>query len=101
MSDGGWKWGWDWIKTIWAFDPRYRGPVLIRGKRLDGGSAMRFFLIPHRVLGTPWDAALLLALGALVFTPELVRRGWVRRWFPIAGAANRQQRRTMGPCATQ
>jgi hypothetical protein len=31
-------------KTIWAVNPRYRGALLIRGRRLDGRGAVRFGL---------------------------------------------------------
>jgi hypothetical protein len=29
-------------KTLWAIGPRYRGPVLIRGRKLDGTASLRF-----------------------------------------------------------
>ena len=48
FRDGHWRWGWDWLKTLWAFDPRYRGPVLIRGRGLDGVSPVHFFISPRR-----------------------------------------------------
>jgi hypothetical protein len=34
----------DWYlhKTLWAISPRYRGPLLIRGRRLDGPGMLRF-----------------------------------------------------------
>jgi hypothetical protein len=31
-----------WHKTLWAVDPRYDGPVLIRGRALDAPHAMQF-----------------------------------------------------------
>jgi hypothetical protein len=34
--------GWYWHKTLWAVDKRYRGPLLIRGARIDRPGAMRF-----------------------------------------------------------
>jgi hypothetical protein len=34
--------GWFLHKTLWAISPRYRGPVLIRGARVDGSGALRF-----------------------------------------------------------
>jgi hypothetical protein len=42
------RWGWHWVKTLWAFSPRYRGPVLIRGRRLDGRWSVEFLILPHR-----------------------------------------------------
>jgi hypothetical protein len=34
--------GWHYHKTLWAFAPRYRGPLLIRGRRLDAPGPVRF-----------------------------------------------------------
>ena len=34
--------GWYLHKTLWAISPRYRGPILIRGARVDGSGALRF-----------------------------------------------------------
>ncbi len=34
--------GWYLHKTLWAISPRYRGPVLIRGARIDGAGVLRF-----------------------------------------------------------
>ena len=34
--------GWFWHKTLWTIDPRYQGPVLIRGGRLDAPQPVRF-----------------------------------------------------------
>ncbi len=34
--------GWYWHKTLWAVDKRYRGPVLIRGARIDPPGPLRF-----------------------------------------------------------
>lgn len=31
-----------WNKVVWARDPRYSGPVVIRGRQLDGPGALRF-----------------------------------------------------------
>lgn len=33
---------WGGVKVLWVIKPPYRGPVLIRGERLDGSSPMRF-----------------------------------------------------------
>jgi hypothetical protein len=48
LKDGKVRWGWHWVKTLWAFSPRYRGPVLIRGRRLDGRWPVKFVVLPHR-----------------------------------------------------
>jgi hypothetical protein len=34
--------GWHYHKTLWAFAPSYRGPLLIRGRRLDATGSVRF-----------------------------------------------------------
>ena len=39
-TDGGWK-GWYGVKMMWAATPDYHGPVLIRGRQLDG---------PHKIV---------------------------------------------------
>jgi hypothetical protein len=31
-----------WHKTLWAISPRYRGPVLVRGRRIDGSGGLGF-----------------------------------------------------------
>lgn len=40
FGDGTSDWG--GVKVLWVIKPPYRGPVLIRGGRLDGSSPMRF-----------------------------------------------------------
>jgi hypothetical protein len=39
--------GWVAHKTLWAFSPRYRGALLIRGRRLDEPGAVRFGFPRH------------------------------------------------------
>jgi hypothetical protein len=34
--------GWYLQKTLWAISPRYQGPVLIRGRRIDRPGRVRF-----------------------------------------------------------
>lgn len=34
--------GWYWHKTLWAVDKHYRGPLLIRGARIDRRGPLRF-----------------------------------------------------------
>ena len=34
--------GWAGQKVVWFVDPEYQGPILIRGRRLDGAGAVRF-----------------------------------------------------------
>ena len=34
--------GWYWFKTLWFVRPSYAGPVLIRGRRIDGAGRMAF-----------------------------------------------------------
>jgi hypothetical protein len=41
--------GWRGFKTRWVIDPSYPGPVLIRGRALDGPAPVGFGLDP-----TPW-----------------------------------------------
>lgn len=33
-----------WRKTLWAIRPGYRGPVLVRGRRIDGPGILGFAL---------------------------------------------------------
>lgn len=33
-----------WHKTLWAIGPSFRGPVLVRGRRIDGSGAVEFSL---------------------------------------------------------
>jgi hypothetical protein len=33
---------WGIRKAMWAIDPRYVGPVLVRGRQVDGGDLLRF-----------------------------------------------------------
>ena len=47
------KAGWHLHKTLWAISPRYRGPVLIRGARLDAPGGLRFDLRIARELRLP------------------------------------------------
>lgn len=37
------------VKTLWFAEPRYRGPVLIRGRQLDGSHKVRFGEVPSLV----------------------------------------------------
>jgi len=34
--------GWYFVKVLWTESPRYRGPVLVRGRQLDGPQLVRF-----------------------------------------------------------
>jgi hypothetical protein len=34
--------GWYYLKVLWLISPRYRGPLLIRGRQLDGRNELRF-----------------------------------------------------------
>jgi hypothetical protein len=34
--------GWYAVKVLWAADPSYAGPVLVRGRRIDGDGVIRF-----------------------------------------------------------
>ena len=34
--------GWYFHKTLWAVSPRYSGPILIRGRQVDGSRRIRF-----------------------------------------------------------
>lgn len=44
-----------WHKILWAVDPRYDGPVLIRGRGLDPPQALRFVRPSAGVGGLPED----------------------------------------------
>jgi hypothetical protein len=51
------KGGWHYHKTLWAFAPSYRGPLLIRGRRLDAAGGVRFHVggPPLKELRVPPD----------------------------------------------
>ena len=34
--------GWHWNKVVWARDWQYTGPIVIRGRRMDGPATLRF-----------------------------------------------------------
>ncbi len=34
--------GWHWNKVVWARDPQYTGPIVIRGRQLNGPATLRF-----------------------------------------------------------
>jgi hypothetical protein len=38
MEEGGWL----FAKVLWAADPKYKGPILVRGRQVDGTSELRF-----------------------------------------------------------
>ena len=40
--------GWGALKTVWLSLPAYKGPYLVRGKRLDGTGPVRIGDSPHR-----------------------------------------------------
>ncbi len=52
--------GWGGVKVIWIINPSYTGPLLIRGRQLDGSHEVRFngldqkLLFDALVVGAPW-----------------------------------------------
>ena len=34
--------GWHWNKVVWTRDPQYTGPIVIRGRQLNGPEILRF-----------------------------------------------------------
>jgi hypothetical protein len=42
QHDNGLYLEWGVFKAMWAIDPRYLGPVLVRGRQLDGDDTLRF-----------------------------------------------------------
>lgn len=46
---------WFGNKVLWAVDPTYRGPVLVRGRQLDGPNPLRFNrgVVPPRAMQIP------------------------------------------------
>lgn len=34
--------GWHWNKVVWARDPQYKGPIVMRGRQLNGTEILRF-----------------------------------------------------------
>jgi hypothetical protein len=41
--------GWYFYKTLWTVSPKYEGPVLIRGGRIDQPGALRFATTGKRI----------------------------------------------------
>ena len=37
--------GWHWNKVVWTRDPQYTGPIVIRGRQLNGPETLRFQII--------------------------------------------------------
>src|SRR5215212_6843127 len=56
-------------KTLWAVSPRYRGPLLIRGRSVAGSGVLRFQLGMQRELRWPSDRAHAIARGTSRRTP--------------------------------
>jgi hypothetical protein len=42
-----------WHKTLWAVDPAYDGPILIRGRWIDSGQSL-WFVLPSRTVSGSW-----------------------------------------------
>ena len=47
LGDGRVEGGWMYVKVLWVTAPRYAGPFLVRGRRLDGTSWLGFESGPH------------------------------------------------------
>ena len=62
--------GWHYAKVPFFSRPGYRGPILIRGGRIDGTGPLRFDGHPNRL------ASLELTTGNLAFHPGGGWRGW-------------------------
>ena len=47
--------GWHFFKIVWFISPRYQGPVLVRGRQVDGTNRIRFGdgAAPRRELRIP------------------------------------------------
>jgi hypothetical protein len=110
--------GWHYHKTLWAFAPRYKGPLLIRGRRLDAVGGVRFALggrpileirVPPTASGRRWrylpSDALFAAEGCYGF--QIDGRGFSEKIvFRVSlGAArpprtlSRRRQRRLSACA--
>jgi hypothetical protein len=47
LGDGRVEGGWMYVKVLWVTAPRYAGPFLVRGRRIDGTSWLGFESGPH------------------------------------------------------
>ena len=69
--------GWYWNKVVWARDPQYTGPVVIRGRQLDGPATLRFQWIRE---GDPSPELARSSLHVPPYSPESSRltggSGW-------------------------
>ena len=69
--------GWYWKKVVWARDPQYTGPVVIRGRQLDGPATLRFQWIRE---GDPSPELARSSLHVPPYSPESSRltggSGW-------------------------
>ena len=69
--------GWYWNKVVWARDPQYTGPVVIRGRQLDGPATLRFQWIRE---GNPSPELARSSLHVPPYSPESSRltdgSGW-------------------------
>lgn len=63
-------------KTLWAISDRYHGPVLIRGRRIDGPGALRFPLVRPRVGGEASHSRPDLRVPAGPGKPDRPGKGW-------------------------
>lgn len=66
--------GWHYVKVLWSARRSYEGPVVIRGRQLDGGNAL--FFSPDEPEPTG------LQLVSLSFPPGTVRGNREARFFP-------------------
>ena len=62
--------GWHWNKVVWARDPQYTGPVVIRGRQLHGPATLRFQWIKE---GHPASELAHSSLHVPPYSPESSR----------------------------
>jgi hypothetical protein len=70
--------GWGALKTVWLSQPAYQGPVLVRGRQLDGSGAVR-------VGGVPTTKQFVLPAGPEVNGGDGYRPGIAYVWLRRAG----------------
>jgi len=68
--------GWYYAKVLWSVLPEYTGPVLIRGRQLDGQHALLF--------GPDEPSPTGKQLTELAFPPGTAREDQAARFFPSA-----------------
>ena len=71
--------GWHWNKVVWTRDPQYTGPIVIRGRQLNGPEILRFQTKGEGAGPSPELTH--SSLHVPPFTPENRRDTWHTGWW--------------------